>query len=278
MSSIGAAFLIPLFSTTLAGLALAQQAVLPPVPRYELPAASPRVHALAGRILSVGRGESRFGADTEAEVALGENFPVVMLQGGERPIALGLGSQVYARFSLSDPKSALISHDWVVGVNATAVLGRWDLTVELYHESSHLGDEYGDRFGVRRIDWTREVGTVWAGYTRGGWRFSASTSYVLLDELRLARPGFAVAVDWGGRSPRRAPDGRLRPLAAIYSEANAATDWRVSTSLRAGVVMPSRSSGREMSVALIAHDGLSTQRQFFRAESRYVGLELRFDL
>ena len=30
--------------------------------------------------------------------------------------------------------------------------------------------------------------------------------------------------------------------------------------------------------ALIAHDGLSTQRQFFRHESRYFGAELRFDL
>ena len=29
---------------------------------------------------------------------------------------------------------------------------------------------------------------------------------------------------------------------------------------------------------LIAHDGLSTQRQFFREESRYVGMEVRFDL
>jgi hypothetical protein len=29
---------------------------------------------------------------------------------------------------------------------------------------------------------------------------------------------------------------------------------------------------------VIAHDGLSTQRQFFREESRYLGLEVRFDL
>jgi len=29
---------------------------------------------------------------------------------------------------------------------------------------------------------------------------------------------------------------------------------------------------------VVAHTGLSTQRQFFRRESRYVGGELRFDL
>ena len=72
-------------------------------------------------------------------------------------MSLGFGTQVYGRFSLQDPKSALISNDWVVGLNTTASLGAWTLTGEVYHESSHLGDEYGDRFDVDRLDWTREV-------------------------------------------------------------------------------------------------------------------------
>jgi hypothetical protein len=42
------------------------------------------------------------------------------------------------------------------------------------------------------------------------------------------------------------------------------------------VVTPGR--GRQFALALIAHDGLSTQRQFFRQESQYLGVELRFDL
>lgn len=277
MSSIRAAAILGVIWTAPGGLARAQEQVLPAVPRYELPAASPRVHALAGRILSAERGESRFGSDTEAEVALGENFPLVMLQRGRHPIALGLGSQVYARFSLSDPKSSLISHDWVVGVNATAALGRWDVTLELYHESSHLGDEYGDRFDVRRLDWTREVGTVWVGYRAGGWRFSGSASYVLIDELGLAPPGFAMAVDWRGGALGRMLDGQIRPVAGLYTEAAGATRWRVSTSAKLGIAIPS-GGGRELGLALIAHDGLSTQRQFFRSASRYIGMEVRFDL
>ena len=277
MSSIPAASVLASICALHAGSARAQERVLPAVPRYELPAASPRVHALAGRVLSVEQGDSRFGSDTEAEVALGENFPLLMLKGGERPIALGFGSQVYARFSLSDSKSSLISHDWVVGVNATAALGRWDVTVELFHESSHLGDEYGDRFHVSRLDWTREVGALWVGYRTGGWRMSGSASYVLLDELGLERPAFAWALDWRGGPLMRMLDGQIRPLAGIYTEAAGATGWRVSTSAKLGITLPS-GSGRELGIALIAHDGLSTQRQFFRSESRYVGMEVRFDL
>ena len=277
MSRFGTAVVLALHAAALARSAASQEPVAPTVPRYELPAASPRVHALAGRIIASDRGDSRFGPDTEAEVALGENFPLVSLRGGRHPIALGFGSQVYARFSLSDPKTALISHDWVVGVNATAALDRWDLTLELYHESSHLGDEYGDRFGVRRLDWTREVAAVWASYSAGDWRFSGNASYVLLDELRLDPPGFALAVDWGGRAPGQRLASRVRPLAGIFAEANGATGWRVSTSAKLGFALPS-STGREIGIALIAHDGLSTQRQFFRAESRYIGMEVRFDL
>ena len=48
--------------------------------------------------------------------------------------------------------------------------------------------------------------------------------------------------------------------------------------LELGVALTRPGGGREIGLALIAHDGLSTQRQFFRRESRYIGGELRFDL
>jgi hypothetical protein len=236
------------------------------------------VHALAGRLLSVERGDSRFGSDTEGEVALGENFPLFALKGGDRPIALGFGSQVYARFSLSDSKTALISHDWVVGVNATAALGRWDMTVELYHESSHLGDEYGDRFDASRLDWTREVVGAWLTYGTGPLSVTGNLSYVLIDELDLDRPGAALAADYEGRPFGSFLGGRVRPVGGVFFEGTAATNWRISSSAKLGVAVAGGAGGREVGIAVIAHDGLSTQRQFFRRESRYIGAELRFDL
>ena len=134
---------------------------------------------------------------------LGENFPLVSLKGGRRPIVLGFGSQVYGRFSLTDPKSALISTDWVVGVNTTAVLNSWALTLEVYHESSHLGDEYGNRFPTDRLDWTREVLAGWASYAAGVWRFTGGASYVLDDQLRLPAP--AGRSGWTSTAGHAAP-------------------------------------------------------------------------
>src|SRR5439155_462089 len=121
--------------------------------------------------------------------AVGENVPALALRRGPRPVTLGFGTQVYGRFSLGDRKSALISNDWVVGLNTTASLGAWTLTGEIYHESSHLGDEYGDRFGASRLDWTREVAAAWVTYGTGPVRVTGNLSYVLIDELHLDRPG-----------------------------------------------------------------------------------------
>lgn len=258
------------------GVLAAQDRIFPSVPSFERPEASPRVHGLAGRVISAQRGDSRFGKEAEAEVALGENFPVLALRRGARPITLGFGSQVYARFSLADARNALISNDWVVGLNSTAILGAWALTVETYHESSHLGDEYEDRFGAKRLDWTREVLAAWASYTSGPWRITGSASYVLMDELRLERPGGSFGVDF--RTPHGSGRAAIRPVGGVYLDASAATSWRVSTSFKAGVVLQAAPGSREIGLAVIAHDGLSTQRQFFREESRYLGLEVRFDL
>jgi hypothetical protein len=258
--------------------AAAQSRIFPSGPSFELPQASPRVHGLVGRLLSARKGDSEFGREPEAEVALGENFPVVALRRGPRPVSLGFGTQVYGRFSLGDRKSALISNDWVVGLNTTASLGPWTLTGELYHESSHLGDEYGDRFGADRLDWTREVASAWVTFGGGPVRIAGNLSYVLIDELDLERPGAALAVDFRGRAVGTLLGGAVRPVGGVYFGGEAATSWRISSSARLGLALAAAGAGREMGIALIAHDGLSTQRQFFRRESRYIGAELRFDL
>jgi hypothetical protein len=277
MSSIRVPLILGVSVLVCISTATAQQRLFPQVRSFELPEASPRVYGIVGRLMSVQRGDSRFGPEHEGEVVLGENFPLVALQGGHRPIVLGLGSQVYGRFSLTDPKSALISTDWVVGLNTTALIQSWALTLEVYHESSHLGDEYGDRFPSDRLDWTREVLAGWASYIRGPWRVTAGGSYVLDDQLNLPAPAGSFGVDFHGKS-RRFMGGQVRPIGGVFAEAGAATSWRVSTSAKLGLAFATGSENHDISLGLIGHDGLSTQRQFFRQENQYLGIEIRFDL
>jgi hypothetical protein len=151
--------------------------------------------------------------------------------------------------------------------------------VELYHESSHLGDEYGERFQISRLDWTREVMTGWVSYTAGPWRFTGGATYVFQDGLGLPRPAGSLAIDFRGRSRPRT-DGSLsvQPVIGLFTEATSATGWRMSSSAKVGLALGTPGRNQQVGIALIAHDGLSTQRQFFRQESQYLGLEVRFDL
>ena len=254
----------------------AQERLFPAVESFELPEASPRAYGLVARVLSLRRGDSRFGAEQEGEVILGENFPLVALKRGPRPVILGLGSQAYGRFSLDDSKSTLISLDWVAGLNATALLGPWILTLQVNHESSHLGDEYVDHFGVGRVDWSREVLAGWASYGAGDWRVTGGASYVLADGLNLPRPAAALGMDFRGHRSSARPR-TVEPIFGFYTEATSATRWRLSHSAKLGVTL-ARQAGPRLGLAVIVHDGLSTQRQFFREESRYTGWELRIDL
>jgi hypothetical protein len=277
MSSMRALLAIGLAVPLTLTPAQGQERLFPAVRSFELPEASPRVYGVVGRLLSTRRGESSFGNEREAEVVIGENLPLIAIKRGTRPVVLGLGTQVYGRFSLDDSKTALISVDWVAGLNTTALLGKMALTMQVYHESSHLGDEYGDRFQAQRLDWSREVIAGWMTYAAGQWKVTGGASYVLYDGLSLPRAGAAVGLDWGaGR--HRFLTRPLEPVLGLYTEGSAATDWRLSTSAKLGVAVRGKGGARSVGLALIAHDGLSTQRQFFRRESRYLGLEVRFDL
>src|SRR5687768_6931688 len=100
---LAAVLAMPLSLTMVEG----QDRLFPAVRSFELPEASPRVHGVVGRLLSTRRGESSFGNEREAEAVIGENLPLLAIKRGARPVVLGLGTQVYGRFSLNDSKTAL---------------------------------------------------------------------------------------------------------------------------------------------------------------------------
>ncbi len=248
----------------------------PDVPSFEYPAAAPRATAFVGRFVSVTEADNAFGTGKEAEAGVGESFPVIALRRGPVPITLGFGVEAYGRFRLDDSKSSLISTDWVVGIDVTGDFGPWRTTLRVYHESSHLGDEYAGRFDATRLDWTREVLEAWVRYTTGPWSFIGAGTWVLIDELSLDRPGAMLAVDYVGSqfSILGAP---TRPVVAVHFEGVAATDWRIGSSARLGIEFPNATGNHALGLSLVAHDGPTTQRQFFRSDNGYVGGEIRFD-
>ena len=269
--------LLPGLLTVPSSAVAAQDRFFPDVASFELPLASPRVMGFAGRLINESVGDDQFGDEREADVTVGEDFPVIALRQGPRPITLGFGVQAIGRFSLDDSKSALISNDWQVGFNVHADLLPWELDVQLYHESSHLGDEYIKRFAARRLDWTREVLALWVGYRVGAFRIMGSVGNAVVDELDLSPWLSSLGVDYRGGTFSLL-GLRAHPVAGVFTEGASATDWRLSSSAKLGLAFPGARVGKELRLSLIGHDGLSTQRQFYRSSSRYFGVEIEFQL
>jgi len=189
MSSSGARPCVALALALLLGRATsleAQQRLFPQVPSFELPEASPRVHGLVGRLLSARHGDSRFGNEGEAEVALGENVLVLALQQGQRPITLGFGSQVYARFSLSDSTR----HGWTGP-------GRWRSGGRAMPAAP--GDSRGDSVTPSATGSVSD-----APVARSGWTFGRASPADCW--------GVGCTLSWGSSSTRmRRPRGGSAP-------------------------------------------------------------------
>ncbi|HSC58818.1 MAG TPA: DUF1207 domain-containing protein [Gemmatimonadales bacterium] len=262
----------------------AQSRIFPAAPRFELPWASPRTWAFAGRYIRVNTADDKFGPGTEAEVVEGENFPVYAFRRGPLPITLGFGAAVVAHYRMDDPKSSQISDDWLVGINGQfALTPKWTVVGEVLHESSHLGDEYAQVFAAdsalaKRIDWTRMTLNGWGFYTTGPWRLAAGVHYAYTDELHLPKGGLSAGVDYKGPSFRFLGQ-RTQVVGGVFLDGAAETDWRAGKSVRVGVSFPDGEQGwRRLSLSVIGYDGPSTQRQFYTQQTSYIGMELRFDL
>jgi hypothetical protein len=257
----------------------AQSLLLPnDVPTFEYPLASSRASAMVGRVIYLSRGESRFGAEWEGEAGLGEVWPLLALGRGGAPLTLHLGTEVYGRFSLGDAASAMISNDWQVTLVLTAEVARWRLGLEAYHESSHLGDEYHDRFPGPRVNWSREIVGLWAQRNIGLVKMSLNASYAAIQALDLGPGAVALGLDYLGKPGSVIGGGNARAVLALHADAQEYTDWEVTLAGRAGIRFSDPTRRRGFALLLTFLDGMSPQRQFFLQKSRYYGMEVRFDL
>jgi hypothetical protein len=79
-----------------------------------------------------------------ASVGLGDSFGLMRVGGpssGEG-IQLDVIGSIFAQFDLGAASNDLINADYVIGMPLTFRRGGFSLRTRIYHQSSHLGDEY----------------------------------------------------------------------------------------------------------------------------------------
>lgn len=231
-----------------------------------------QVHVASTTIADAG--DSRF------DLRLGGSFGVLRLGPRDRPDR-GWQLDVVAGFDGQfdvDRSYDNIGWDGNYGLTLTTARGHGlAFKLGVYHTSSHVGDEYVERTGRRRIGYTREEltagvswrrGERWRLYAEGGW------GYDLRNET-LQEPGRGQ-VGLEHTAPGTLWRGRLGWFAAADLSATEERGWDLTTSVQAGLLI--LSGPRRWRIAAGFYDGRSTLGEFFRDDDRFLTLGLWLDL
>src|SRR2546426_1420587 len=145
-------------------------------------------------------------------VGFGQTFGVL----GTRDWQLSIAAGVFSQFDLSSSTADLMNTDYLVGLPVAYRRGSTALRFRLYHQSSHLGDEYMIHAHAQRVDLSFEAAELllsrelaqWRVYGGGEYMFTHSPADlkpgVLHAGLEYHQPGSLVRL---GRAPRRPPRG-----------------------------------------------------------------------
>ena len=208
-----------------------------------------------------------------ANVALGEYFGLASgLFGKAGSSQIGIQAAVFALFNLDAPSSDLINADYWIGLPISYRRGPWSYLIRLYHQSSHLGDEFilGNP-GINRVNLSYEDLEGLVSYEWERWRVYGGGGYLVHSEPDLA----PKQVHGGAEYVKLRAVGRLNFIAAADLRASEELDWGRSRSYQAGFEYRSTST-RRVRLMLEHFQGHSPNGQFYREPLRYTGLGLYF--
>lgn len=221
-------------------------------------------------------GDQRFG------LKLGGRFGLLRIspRGSGRLWQLSMEAGFYGQFDM-DHSLDNLGWDGLYGATLTTARaeGRgpaYKLAVN--HISSHVGDEYAERTGRRRIGYTREeiaLGVSWRPAER--WRTYGEAAWGhVLRQRGIQQPGrleAGVEYEAPGVLGRT---GRWGAYAALDSNAWEERDWRPSLAVEAGVTAPA--GDRRWRAGLAFYDGQLPLGEFFQVDETYLLAGLWLDL
>jgi hypothetical protein len=211
-------------------------------------------------------------------VSFGETFP---LYRGNLPISgqweVGLQAGVFAIFDLDADSKDLINADYFVAALAAYRQGGFSALGRLFHQSSHLGDEFVLRNRVDRVNLSYEGVDLKVSYDFPyGFRLYGGGGFLFDQEPSDLEPWSTQAgVEF--RSPWTLWNPQTRLVGAADVKNDQENDWRANVSLRAGVQFDSvQILGRSLQLLLHYFNGYSPNGQFYNRQIQYVGFGAHF--
>lgn len=209
-----------------------------------------------------------------ASVGVGDTFGLFRV-GGPDPgegIQLDLVGGIFAQFDMGAPSNDLINADYVIGFPLTFRRHGFSVRAKLYHQSSHLGDEYLLRSNeVVRENLSFESIELLVSQEIGVFRVYAGAERI----FRREPDELPDSLFHGGVEARSGRARKVQLLAGVDVKTTELHDWSPAVSGRVGLELgrpgPDGHPGRLIMLLFEMYQGPSPYGQFFQDDISYVG-------
>ena len=214
-------------------------------------------------------------------VGFGQTIGILRTRDWQLSIAAG----VFSQFDLSSSTADLMNTDYLIGLPLAYRRGATALRLRLYHQSSHLGDEYMIHAQAQRVDLSFEAAELLVARELAAWRVYGGGEYLFTHSPADLKPGVLHAgLEYHQRGSLvrlgRLAAGRL--VAALDGRSVQDRGWQIGWSFVTGLeladplVLPG--SRWRWSIQLKGYSGPSPYGEFFRDRVSSLGLGLGLTL
>ncbi|MDI1278263.1 DUF1207 domain-containing protein [Methylobacter sp.] len=210
-----------------------------------------------------------------ASVSFGETIPFYRSNFGQSTAQweAGLQAGVFSDFNLNASSSDLINTDFIASAYSSMRAGQFSAFGRLYHQSSHLGDEFLLRTKLERVNLSYEGVDLKLSYELpygvrlyggGGGLFHKEPS-----ALKVWSAQYGIEF----RSPWRMDFASMRPIVAADIKHYDENNWSTDISARAGVEFENlQVLGRKLQILVEYYNGFTPSGQFYKEKVEYIGL------
>ena len=216
-----------------------------------------------------------------SSIGLGED--IALASGASSRWRLGVAAGVFSQFNMRTSSNDLINTDFTIGVPFAHRLGSGSVRLKLYHQSSHLGDEFILGTNPTRVNLSFEAVELLAAREFDAVRVYGGGEYIVRHEPADLKPGLLHAgIEF--RQPlgaRRTTARRGRLIGAIDAKSSQEREWRVGWSGRLGWEFHMTIGGtavRPFSVQLQGYTGPAPYGQFYQETVRSLGVGVHLEL
>ncbi|KIO50251.1 DUF1207 domain-containing protein [Nitrosospira sp. NpAV] len=208
-------------------------------------------------------------------VSFGETIPFYRANLGKSIVQweTGLQAGVFSDFNLDARSSDLINTDFIASVYASVRARQFSAFGRIFHQSSHLGDEFLLRTTLERINLSYEGADLKLSYELPyGVRVYGGGGGIFHKQPSTIKP-WLIHYGVEFRSPWRIEFASMRPILAVDLKNWEQNNWNTDVSARAGVQFDNfQAFGRKLQFLMEYFHGNSPTGQFYKERVEYIGI------